>query len=111
MDWSELNERFRKFDELCENLCNEFKINLNNGHQSSQLKVDISNHKANNLLSYTVLMPNQLKPITYTNITNQLLNELLNDRSFKNTGTLLRTLEKGGEHNLNSILSLKRVIN
>lgn len=95
MDWSELNEKFVEFDELCESL---FKMDLNKEHhQTNQLKIDITTD--NNLFSYSLLMPNQLKPISYSNITTKLIDEFLNDEWFRTEGTLLRTLEKGGKMN------------
>ena len=96
MDWSDLNEKFRKFDELCESLLGkEFKSNEVE-RSDEPLEIDVSTCKGSNLLCYSVLMPNELRPIPYSNLTNQLLNELLSDEWFKSTGTLLRTLEKGG---------------
>ena len=94
MDWSEINEKFKKLDEFCDSLCKEFKIN--NDQQSNEIKIDRSSFK-NSLFTYSILMPNELKPLTYSNVTQQLLNEFLNDQEFKNAGTLLRTLEKGGK--------------
>lgn len=96
MDWSELNEKFRQFDELCESLLSK-ELKPKNDDDQRPLEIDVSSCKGSNLLCYSVLMPNELRPITYSNVTNQLLNELLSDEWFKRTGTLLRTLEKGGK--------------
>lgn len=96
MDWSELNEKFRKFDELCENLLSK-ECKPNSGNEDRPLQIDVSSCKGSPLQCYSLLMPNELRPITYSNVTNQLLSELLRDGWFGNTGTLLRTLEKGGK--------------
>ena len=91
-----MNEKFRKFDELCDSLLGkELKPS---DEEQRPLEIDVSNCKESNLLCYSVLMPNELRPITYSNVTNQLLGELLGDEWFRNRGTLLRTLEKGGKH-------------
>lgn len=98
MDWSALNEKFREFDELCAQLSKECRPN-SRSEDDRPLQIDVSNCKGSPLLCYSVLMPNELRPITYSNVTNQLLSELLSDEWFGNTGTLLRTLEKGGKAN------------
>ena len=107
MDWSELNEKFRKFDELCESLLSKELKPKNDDQQPPE--IDVSSCKGSNLLCYSVLMPSELRPIPYSNVTNQLLNELLSDEWFKNTGILLRTLEKGGRtyRGLRSLISLQ----
>lgn len=96
INWSSLNEQFYMLDKLCESLCKEFKIDLNKKN-SNQVTIDLSTYKDDNLFSYTVLLPNELKPLSYSNVTNELLSKLSNDEWFKSQGTLLRTLEKGGK--------------